>query len=208
MIWALEPLILAVVIIYRQPKQCTIIKEIPQSYHTFAASLIPKKMSPIEGPGNDSGKAMRPCHPPTFPWIPMYLGLRLNVKSISLGPGHLVCLLRWVVKVLNHHSVSHGLQLQFKFSHFMKGKWPSKPLSSHLRCRQTSKASMIPKCSPFIQLSHSPFYLNRNLRIHPICFICKKMGCLHLWFEHPSNSPIQPTKVFHLTSGRSLLSGV
>ena len=117
-------------------------------------------MSPIEGPGNDSGKAMRPCHPPTFPWIPMYLGLRLNVKSISLGPGHLVCLLRWVVKVLNHHSVSHGLQLQFKFSHFMKGKWPSKPLSSHLRCRQTTKASMIPKCSPSMQLSQSPFYLN------------------------------------------------
>ena len=30
-----------------QPKQCTMIREIPQNYHTFAACSIPPKMSCI-----------------------------------------------------------------------------------------------------------------------------------------------------------------
>ena len=33
--------------LYYQPKQCTLVKEIPQKYHPFASSLIPPKMGPI-----------------------------------------------------------------------------------------------------------------------------------------------------------------
>ena len=33
--------------LYHQPKQCTITREIPQNYHTFAACVIPPKMGPI-----------------------------------------------------------------------------------------------------------------------------------------------------------------
>lgn len=72
--------------------------------------------------------------------------------------------------------------------------------SFSLRCRQTSKASMIPKCSPFIQLSHSHCYLNPIWESIQFS-IDKKMGCWHLWWCS-LNQPRFSTSPSHLEGTR------